>query len=113
MNSILCKNTATALKCITHLRKHRYPPETFLPIDDLVAVGMIELDESRVPPDLKLLVDVISIRDDDPVVREVLEFICGNSMVCDTAELARRIAYGFLSVRTDTERSRWMEHNFR
>jgi len=41
---------------------------------------------------VKLFVDVI--RYDPPAIKKALLFACGNSLVCDTVEDARKVAFG-------------------
>lgn len=95
MNSILCDNSDTGRECISYLREQHYPPETFLPIADLRAEPIREhLRDLKNLPGVKLIFDVISVPNNDSNIRRALQFVCGNSMVCDTPEQAREIAYG-------------------
>lgn len=41
---------------------------------------------------MKLVIDVI--RYDPPVIKKALLFACGNALVCETVEDARRVAFG-------------------
>ena len=41
---------------------------------------------------MKLVVDVI--RYDPPSIKKALIFACGNALVCETVEDARRVAFG-------------------
>ena len=48
--------------------------------------------EIREPKNVKLVVDVI--RYDPPCIKKALLFACGNALVCDTVEDARKVAFG-------------------
>ena len=41
---------------------------------------------------MKLVIDVI--RYDPPCIKKALLFACGNALVCDTVEDARKVAFG-------------------
>lgn len=93
--SIVCDNVETGRECISYLREQHYGPETFLPISDLRVEPIREhLRDLKNPPGVKLIFDVISVPNNDPNIRRALQFVCGNSLVCDTSEHAREIAYG-------------------
>lgn len=46
----------------------------------------------RDPKNVKLVIDVI--RYDPPVIKKALLFACGNALVCESVEDARRVAFG-------------------
>ena len=48
--------------------------------------------EIRDPRGVKLVVDVI--RYDPPCIKKALLFACGNALVCETVEDARKAAFG-------------------
>uniref|UniRef100_A0A1I7UIW6 Structural maintenance of chromosomes protein 1 n=1 Tax=Caenorhabditis tropicalis TaxID=1561998 RepID=A0A1I7UIW6_9PELO len=93
MNSIVCDTEETATKAIAFLKDHRYPPETFLPNDALVVNPINEkLREIRKPAGVKLVFDVINVQHQG--ARKALQFVCGNSLVCETQDDAKQLAYG-------------------
>jgi len=75
------------------MKEQRIEPETFLPLDYL-EVGQIneKLRDIRDPKNVKLIIDVIHY--DPPVIKKALLFACGNALVCETVEDARRVAFG-------------------
>lgn len=61
------------------------------------------LPHSQVPPlnerlreqrGCKLLLDVVQTAAGAPELRRVLQFVCGNTLVCETIEEARMLAFG-------------------
>lgn len=46
----------------------------------------------REPKGVKLVIDVI--RYDPPAIKRALQFTCGNSLVCESADDARKVAFG-------------------
>ncbi|XP_035827369.1 structural maintenance of chromosomes protein 1A [Aplysia californica] len=93
MDSIVCDSEKTAKDCIQYMKEQRIEPETFLPLDYL-EVGSIneKLRDIRDPKNVKLVIDVIHY--DPPVIKKALLFACGNALVCETVEDARRVAFG-------------------
>uniref|UniRef100_A0A8C7Q5A7 Structural maintenance of chromosomes protein 1A n=1 Tax=Oncorhynchus mykiss TaxID=8022 RepID=A0A8C7Q5A7_ONCMY len=75
--------------CIQYIREER-EPETFLPLDYLEVKPTDEkLRELR---GAKLVIDVI--RYEPPHIKKALQYACGNALVCENVEDARRIAFG-------------------
>ena len=53
---------------------------------------MLYFREIKEPKNVKLVVDVI--RYNPPVIKKALLFACGNALVCETVEDARKVAFG-------------------
>ncbi|KAH3819553.1 hypothetical protein DPMN_121292, partial [Dreissena polymorpha] len=93
MDGIICDTQKTAKECIQYMKEQRIDPETFLPLDYLDVKPVNEkLREIREPKNVKLIVDVI--RYDPPSIKKALIFACGNALVCETVEDARKVAFG-------------------
>jgi len=93
MYAIVVDTEKTARDCIQYMKEQCAEPETFLPLDYIDAKPINEqLREIREPRGVKLVIDVI--RYDLPVVKRALQFTCGNSLVCETADDARKVAFG-------------------
>ncbi|KAL5014287.1 hypothetical protein ScPMuIL_008557 [Solemya velum] len=93
MDAIVCDSEKTAKDCIQYMKEQRIEPETFLPLNYLDVRPVNEkLREIREPKNVKLVIDVI--RYDPPVIKKALQFACGNALVCETVEDARRVAFG-------------------
>ncbi|KAL3100097.1 hypothetical protein niasHS_000708 [Heterodera schachtii] len=52
------------------------------------------LRDIRDPPGVKLVFDVINVLGNARHVQKALQFVCGNSLVCETPDHARQLAYG-------------------
>ncbi|KAF7639885.1 Structural maintenance of chromosomes protein [Meloidogyne graminicola] len=101
MNSIVCDNAETGRECISYLREQHFPPETFLPVSELRVEALREhLRDLKEPPGVKLTFDVISVLNIssdanlNTRIRKALQFVCGNSLICELPQHAREIAYG-------------------
>ena len=93
MDAIVCDTEKTAKDCIQYMKEQRIDPETFLPLDYLDVRSVNEkLREIREPKNVKLVVDVI--RYNPPTIKKALLFACGNALVCETVEDARKVAFG-------------------
>ncbi|KAM6151562.1 structural maintenance of chromosomes protein 1B-like [Rhynchocyon petersi] len=89
MFAIVVTSEKVAKDCIRFLKEERAEPETFLALDYL---DIKPIDERlREIKGCKLMVDVI--RTQFPPVKKVIRFICGNSLICETVEEARHIAF--------------------
>ncbi|KAI1888477.1 hypothetical protein AGOR_G00185550 [Albula goreensis] len=92
MNAIVVASEKVARDCIKFLKEERAEPETFLPIDYLKVSALNErLREIR---GVKLVVDVVQCGDPMPQMKKVVQFVCGNALVCETLKEARQIAFG-------------------
>ncbi|XP_070559327.1 structural maintenance of chromosomes protein 1A-like [Ptychodera flava] len=93
IDAIIVDSEKTARDCIQYMKEQRADPETFLPLDFIeVRPTNEKLREIREPRGVKLVIDVI--RFDPPPVKKALQYACGNSLVCETVEDARKVAFG-------------------
>ncbi|XP_046363466.1 structural maintenance of chromosomes protein 1A-like [Haliotis rufescens] len=93
MDAIVCDTEKTAKDCIQYMKEQRIDPETFLPLDYLDVKPVNEkLRDIREPKNVKLIIDVI--RFDPPAIKKALQFACGNALVAETVDDARRVAFG-------------------
>ncbi|KRX90380.1 Structural maintenance of chromosomes protein 1A [Trichinella pseudospiralis] len=92
MNAIVVDTEKTAKECIQYMKEQRIESETFLPIDYIDVKPLNEkLRELREPRNVKLIFDVIQF--EPPQIRRVVQFACGNSLVCESIEDARNLAF--------------------
>ncbi|KAJ8381995.1 hypothetical protein SKAU_G00027730 [Synaphobranchus kaupii] len=92
MNAIVVASEKVARDCIKFLKEERAEPETFLPIDYLEVNPLNErLREIR---GAKVVVDVVQCAASMPQLKKVVQFVCGNALVCETLKEARQIAFG-------------------
>uniref|UniRef100_A0AAY4CFA2 SMC hinge domain-containing protein n=1 Tax=Denticeps clupeoides TaxID=299321 RepID=A0AAY4CFA2_9TELE len=88
MNAIVVTSEKVACECIKFLKQERAEPETFLPIDYLDVTPLNErLREIR---GTKLVVDVVQCATQ---LKKVVQYVCGNALVCETIKEARHVAF--------------------
>ncbi|CAF1616968.1 unnamed protein product [Rotaria magnacalcarata] len=91
MDSIVVERETTVQSCLRYMKEHRYEPETFLPLDYIKVTPVNEqLRELQEPKNVKLVLDVIKY---DKQYYKALLYACGNALVCDSDDDARRLAY--------------------
>ncbi|KAL7982753.1 hypothetical protein Chor_010351 [Crotalus horridus] len=89
MTAIVVATEKTARNCIRFLKEERAEPETFLPLDYLEVEPINEqLREIR---GSKLIIDVIQTS--FPPLKKVIQFVCGNGLVCETIKEAKQLAF--------------------
>ncbi|CAF1161690.1 unnamed protein product [Adineta steineri] len=91
MDSIVVERETTVQSCLRYMKEHRYEPETFLPLDYIKVTPVNEqLRELQDPKNVKLILDVIKY---DKQYYKALLYACGNALVCDNDDDARKLAY--------------------
>ncbi|XP_012881167.1 PREDICTED: structural maintenance of chromosomes protein 1B [Dipodomys ordii] len=90
MVAIIVTSEKVARDCIRFLKEERAEPETFLALDYLDIKPINE--RLRELKGCKMMVDVIKTH--IPQLKKVIQFVCGNGLVCETVEEARHIAFG-------------------
>ncbi|XP_070763568.1 structural maintenance of chromosomes protein 1B [Enoplosus armatus] len=94
MNAIVVASEKVARDCISFIKEERAEPETFLPIDYLDVSPLNE--RLREVPGAKMVVDVVQVNAAAGAaqLRKVVQFVCGNALVCETIKEARSVAFG-------------------
>nr|XP_025873182.1 structural maintenance of chromosomes protein 1B [Vulpes vulpes] len=90
MVAIVVTSEKVAKDCIRFLKEERAEPETFLALDYLDIKPINE--RLREIKGCKMVIDVIKTQ--FPQLKKVIQFVCGNGLVCETVEEARHIAFG-------------------
>ncbi|XP_045690951.1 structural maintenance of chromosomes protein 1B isoform X2 [Phyllostomus hastatus] len=90
MVAIVVTSEKVARDCIRFLKEERAEPETFLALDYLDIKPINE--RLREIKGCKMVIDVIQTQ--FPQLKKVIQFVCGNGLVCETVEEARHIAFG-------------------
>ncbi|NXU49078.1 SMC1B protein, partial [Turnix velox] len=89
MTAIVVATEKTAKDCIQFLKQERAEPETFLALDYLdvkpISESLREIKGS------KMLVDVVQTP--FASLKKVIQFVCGNCLVCETVKDAKQIAF--------------------
>ncbi|XP_017384961.1 structural maintenance of chromosomes protein 1B isoform X1 [Cebus imitator] len=88
--AIVVASEKVAKDCIRFLKEERAEPETFLALDYLDIKPINE--RLRELKGCKMVIDVIKTQ--LPQLKKVIQFVCGNGLVCETVEEARHIAFG-------------------
>ncbi|XP_051016094.1 structural maintenance of chromosomes protein 1B [Acomys russatus] len=89
MVAIVVASEKVAKDCIRFLKEERAEPETFLALDYLDIKPINE--RLREIKGCKMMIDVIKTQ--FPQLKKVIQFVCGNGLVCETVEEARHIAF--------------------
>ncbi|XP_069719730.1 structural maintenance of chromosomes protein 1B [Phaenicophaeus curvirostris] len=89
MTAIVVATEKTARDCIRFLKQERAEPETFLALDYLDVKPINE--KLRDIKGAKMMVDVIQTP--FAPLKRVIQFVCGNGLVCETVKEAKQIAF--------------------
>ncbi|XP_072452712.1 structural maintenance of chromosomes protein 1B isoform X3 [Notamacropus eugenii] len=89
MVAIVVVSEKIARDCIRFLKEERAEPETFLALDYLDIKPINE--RLREMKGSKMVIDVVQTQ--LPQLKKVIQFVCGNGLVCDTMEEARHMAF--------------------
>ncbi|XP_074083392.1 LOW QUALITY PROTEIN: structural maintenance of chromosomes protein 1B [Macrotis lagotis] len=89
MIAIVVVSEKIARDCIQFLKEERAEPETFLALDYLDIKPINE--RLREMKGSKMVIDVVQTQ--LPQLKKVIQFVCGNGLVCETVEEARHIAF--------------------
>ncbi|XP_078250287.1 structural maintenance of chromosomes protein 1B isoform X2 [Pogona vitticeps] len=89
MTAIIVASEKAARDCIRFLKEERAEPETFLPLDYLEVEPINE--QLREIKGCKMMIDVIQTS--FPSLKKVIQFVCGNGLVCETVKEAKQLAF--------------------
>ncbi|XP_020833111.1 LOW QUALITY PROTEIN: structural maintenance of chromosomes protein 1B [Phascolarctos cinereus] len=89
MIAIVVVSEKVARDCIRFLKEERAEPETFLALDYLDIKPINE--RLREMKGSKMVIDVVQTQ--LPQLKKVIQFVCGNGLVCETVEEARHMAF--------------------
>lgn len=88
MNAIVVSGEKVARDCIRFLKEERAEPETFLSLDYLEIKPVNE--KLREIKGAKMMIDVVQ---SSAALKKVIQFVCGNGLVCETVKEAKHIAF--------------------
>ncbi|XP_037624678.1 structural maintenance of chromosomes protein 1B [Sebastes umbrosus] len=93
MNAIVVSTEKVARDCISFIKEERAERETFLPIDYLDVSPLSE--RLREVPGAKMVTDIVQVNAATGAaqLRKVVQFVCGNALVCETIKEARSVAF--------------------
>ncbi|KIJ62116.1 hypothetical protein HYDPIDRAFT_169279 [Hydnomerulius pinastri MD-312] len=89
IDAVVVDEEKTAIECIEYMRTQRAGQATFLPLDT-ISFKPINDKFRSFAKGARLAVDVIQY---EPAVERAMHHACGNSLVCDTMEVARYICW--------------------
>ncbi|KAK3940702.1 RecF/RecN/SMC [Diplogelasinospora grovesii] len=86
--AVIVDTEKVAMDCVQYLKEQRFPPLTFIPLDNI----KVNASHSAVKgiPGARLTIDTI---DFDPSLERAIAYACGGSVVCDSLEIAKDIVY--------------------
>ncbi|KAK5104440.1 Structural maintenance of chromosomes protein 1 [Lithohypha guttulata] len=88
-DSVVVDTEATAKQCIEYLRDQRAGQATFVPLDT-IQVKAISSNMKGLDPGVRLAIDTV---DYDNAISRAVSYACGNAIVCDTLDVAKRMVY--------------------
>jgi structural maintenance of chromosome 1 len=91
IDAVVVDTEKTGKDCIQYIKEQHADPMTFIPLDT-IEVKPINEALRQLGGNTKLVMDVI--RYDPPQIKRALQFACGNAVVCETMEEARKVAFG-------------------
>ena len=89
MGAIVVDNEDTASECIAYLKEQRAGTATFIPLREIRA-PTVQAALRSLGGTARLLIDVLQF---DRSIAAAVQYVAGNTVVCDTLDEARRIAY--------------------
>ncbi|GAM86041.1 hypothetical protein ANO11243_040510 [Dothideomycetidae sp. 11243] len=88
-DSIVVDTEKTAKDCIDYLKAQRSGQATFIPLDTILHKQQ-DSSLKGMHPEMRLAVDTF---DSDSAIERAVSYACGDSIVCDTLEVARHLCY--------------------
>lgn len=87
-DSVVVDNEKTGVECVQYLKDQRFPPMTFIPLDN-IKVNAVNTAVKGITG-ARLTIDAI---DFDPSLERAMSYACGGSIVCDSLDIAKHICY--------------------
>lgn len=87
-DSVVVDTEKVAIECVQYLKDQRFPPLTFVPLDN-IKVNAVNSAVKGIPG-ARLTIDTI---DFDSSLERAMTYACGSSIVCDTLEIAKNVCF--------------------
>jgi structural maintenance of chromosome 1 len=87
-DSVVVDTEKTGIACVQYLKSQRFPPVTFIPLDN-IKVSAVNSAIKGISG-ARLTIDTV---DFDPHLERAISYACGSSVVCDTLDVAKHICY--------------------
>ncbi|PNS13823.1 hypothetical protein CAC42_1314 [Sphaceloma murrayae] len=88
-DAIVVDTEKTAKDCIAYLKTQRAGQATFIPLDTIMHQAA-DTNLKGMHPGMRLAVDTFEY---DSAIERAVSYACGNSIVCDTLQIARHLCY--------------------
>lgn len=89
LEAVVVDHERTAMECIEYLRNQRAGQATFIPLDTVHTRPVNDRLRS-VSLQARLAIDVVQF---PPATERAVQFACGNTVICDTLDVARNVSY--------------------
>ncbi|KAJ9142768.1 Structural maintenance of chromosomes protein [Pleurostoma richardsiae] len=87
-DSVIVDTEKVGIECVQYLKDNRYPPMTFIPLDNIKVNAVNSAVKGT--SGARLTIETI---DYDQSLQRAMEYACGSSVVCDTLQIAKDICY--------------------
>ncbi|OSZ99972.1 cohesin complex subunit (Psm1) [Trichoderma parareesei] len=87
-DSVVVDTEKTGVDCVQYLKEQRFPPMTFIPLDNIKVNAVNTAVKGFAGA--RLTIDTINF---DASVERAMSYACGSSVVCDTLDIAKHICY--------------------
>ncbi|GAW16807.1 hypothetical protein ANO14919_062460 [Xylariales sp. No.14919] len=87
-DSVIVDSEKTGIACVEHLKEKRFPPMTFIPLDN-IKVNAVNTAVKGISG-ARLTIDTI---DFDPSLERAMSYACGSSIVCDDLGIAKYVSF--------------------
>ncbi|RDA88957.1 hypothetical protein CP532_0697 [Ophiocordyceps camponoti-leonardi (nom. inval.)] len=87
-DSVVVDTEKTGVDCVQFLKEQRFPPTTFIPLDNIKVNAVNTAIKGFAGA--RLTIDTVNF---DPSVERAVSYACGSSVVCDTLDVAKQICY--------------------
>ncbi|XXH00411.1 substrate-specific activator of APC-dependent proteolysis [Hypoxylon texense] len=87
-DSVVVDSEKTGVECVQYLKDQRFPPMTFIPLDN-IKVNAANTAVKGISG-ARLTIDAI---DFDSSLERAMSYACGGSIVCDNLEIAKHVCY--------------------
>ncbi|KAI2608490.1 RecF/RecN/SMC protein [Hypoxylon fragiforme] len=87
-DSVIVDSEKTGVECVQYLKDQRFPPMTFIPLDN-IKVNAVNTAVKGISG-ARLTIDAI---DFDPSLERAMSYACGSSIVCDGLDIAKHVCY--------------------
>ncbi|KAK6954199.1 hypothetical protein Daesc_004164 [Daldinia eschscholtzii] len=87
-DSVIVDSEKTGVECVQYLKDQRFPPMTFIPLDN-IKVNAVNTAVKGISG-ARLTIDAI---DFDSSLERAMSYACGGSIVCDTLDIAKHVCY--------------------